>query len=232
MKVYKVLAIISIIIIVISIIIGGTYLLNEYKYNKIEQLINEAELRHKNEIDQKEKSEYETEQEERLEYSAEEKKRLQNEADRNTELQYELMLQTIKENKDYYVDFSKKFLSEFEKFGYDEWYAKSGSFGFYKVSDKLGNEFNSNLLGNISNCRIINVDGIISVIYQYPDSISGVDYYLPVPLQEYAYDCSIIYIPDECMNEESIAILSRKIDGITDENIGNNLFIAKHSIRG
>jgi hypothetical protein len=222
MKVYKVLIIIFIFIAVISIIIGGTYFINEYKNDQIEKLIYEAELRKSNELEQKEKTEYE----------AEERKRLQKEAYQNEELQYELILQTIKENKDYYVEFSKKFLSEFEKFGYDDWYAQSGNFGLYKVRDKLEIVYNSGLLGNINNCSIRNVEGITFVGFQYPDAIIGVDYYAPDPFQQYSYDCTIIYIPDEYMYEQSITILSRKIDGFTDENIGNNLFVVKHSIRG
>jgi uncharacterized protein YxeA len=232
MKVYKTLTTIFVIIAVFLIIIGGIYSIINNKYDQIEKLINEAELRKTNEVDQKEKLEYEAEERKKLEYSDEEKKRLQKEDFQNQELQYQLILQTVKENSDYYVDFSKKFLLEFEKFGYDEWYAQSGSFDFYKVRDKLENEYNSDLLGHIDNCEIRNVEGIIFVYFKYLDDIIGLDYYAPDPFQQYSYGCSIIYIPDEYMNEESIAIVSGKFDYFTDENIGNNLFVAKQSIMG
>jgi hypothetical protein len=45
---------------------------------------------------------------------------------------------------------------------------------------------------------------------------------------EWYYDYSVIYIPDEYINEESIAILDTEFSGFTDENIGNNLFVFKH----
>jgi hypothetical protein len=220
MKTNKKLIFAIIIITAISIVIGGTYLINEYKYDQIEKSIYEAELRKTDEA----------EQEERLYYSDEERKRLQNESEINVELQYELILQNIEENSDYYVGFSKKFLLEFEKYGYDYTYDTYGDFSLGNVIDELKNEFNSNLLGAISGCQIGNVEGIIFVVLSYPDRIRGFDYYVPDPPWQYSYDCSIIYIPDEYMNEESISILSIKIDGFTDENIGNNLFVAKHSI--
>jgi uncharacterized protein YxeA len=222
MKAYRTLTIIFIVITVLLSVTGVIYSINNYKYDQIEKLIYEAELRKRNEVEQKEK----------IEYEAEERKKLQNEAYQNEELQYELILQTIKENSDYYVDFSKKFISEFEKFGYDDLNAQSGNFDFYKVRDKLEIVYNSDLLGNINNCSIRNIEGITFVVYKYPDYIIGVDYNAPDPFRQYSYGCFIIYIADEYMNEESIAILSRKIDGFTDENIGNNLFVAKQSVMG
>jgi hypothetical protein len=208
--------------------VGVICSISNHNYDQIEKLLYESELRKRNELEQKEK----------IECKAKERKRLQNEADQNEELQYELILQTIKENSDYYVDFSKKALSEFENYGYDYIYDINGFFVLGNVREKLENEFNidllrnSELLGHIDNCYIANLEGIIFVILQYPNPIIGVDYYVPEPFQQYSYGCSIIYIPDEYMYEQSIAILSRKIDGFTDENIGNNLFVAKHSIRG
>jgi uncharacterized protein YxeA len=232
MKVYKTLTTIVVIIAVFLIVIGGIYLIINYKYDQIEKLINEAELRKTDETHEKEKLEYEAEERKKLEYSDEEKKRLQKEDFQNQELQYQLILQTVKENSDYYADFSKRFLIEFEKYGHDEWYDKSGVFDLYKVRDKLENEYNSDLLGNIDNVRIRNIEGVIFVRFKYPNAIIGIDYYAPDPYQQYSYDCSIIYIPDEYMNEESIAILYRFLDGFTDENLGNNLFVAKQSIMG
>jgi hypothetical protein len=208
MKVYKTLTIIFVIIAVFLIIIGGLYSKNAY----------ESEQR--NEVEQKEKIEYE-----------EERKRLQYEAEQNAKLQYDLMLQTIEENSDYYVDFSKKFLSEFEKFGYDDYYDTYGVFHLDKVIDKLENEFNSDLLGYVSYCYICNIEGIVFVNFESNYTIRGCSY--PNDNRDYykwQYDCSVIYIPDEHMNEKSIALLDREISGFTDEKLKENLFIVKYPI--
>jgi hypothetical protein len=221
MKVYKTLTTIFIIIAVILIIIGGIYSIINYKYNQIEKAIYEAELRKANEVDRKEK----------IKYEAEERKRLQYEAEQNAELEYELMLQTITENSDYYVDFSNKFLLEFEKFGYDEYYDTYGVFHLEKVIAKLENEFNDDLFGYVSYCYICNIDGIILVYFESNYTIRGVTY--PSDNRdcyEWEYYCSVIYIPDEYMNEETINTLKTKSNRFTDENIGNNLFIIKHPI--
>jgi hypothetical protein len=204
MKVYKTLTIIFIIISVILIIIAGA-----------NSIIKSIETNHK----------------QQLQFESEQRSNLQDEAYKNSELQYELMLQTIKDNSDYYLSFSKEFLSEFEKYGYDEWYEKRGNFDFYKVSDKLEIEYNVDLLGIENDCCIRNIEGIVVVYFEKPYTIKGIfytgnalDYY------EYVYYCSVIYVPDEYINSESIAILNREIFGFTDENIGDNLFIVVHPI--
>jgi hypothetical protein len=156
MKFYKKLIIISIIVTVICITISTTYLINEYIYDQGVKQRYEAELRRRKET---------------LYY-----KELQKEADQNTKLQYELMLQTIKDNSDYYISFSKEFLSKFETYGYDEYYDTYGVFYLEKVKDKLENVFNRDVLGYEGNCFISNTDGIILVNYRYNYMIKGVSY--------------------------------------------------------
>jgi uncharacterized protein YxeA len=236
-KVYKKLIITIIVIIVIIIIIGGLYTINEYRYDQLEKLIYEAELRKNNEVEQKEKIKFEAEQKkreeieqkERLEYSDDERKKLQNVADQKAKLQYELMLQTIEENSDFYVSFSKKSLTEFYKYGYDYNYDNNGFFILGYIKEKLENEFNSDLLVNINSSYIVNEEGIIFVMLQYPFRIMKDYYYSSGSVEQYSFDYSIIYIPDEYLNAESIAKLSSEFYGFTDENLEDNLYIAKNS---
>jgi hypothetical protein len=169
---------------------------------------------------------HQNQQIERIYYKGERIKEMQNASDLYEELQYELMCQTIRENSDYYEDFSKKFLSEFEKFGYDELYEMNGSFDLQKVDDKLENEINRDLVGHRS--HIYNENGIIFVILGYPKSIDVFDFSRGYTSLE-SYDCSIIYIPDEYMNEESISTL--KNSGILPfEHIKGNLFVMKYPV--
>jgi hypothetical protein len=154
MKANKKLTIICIIITVICIIISSTYLINEYKYDQEVKLRYEAELRRREEVLQR--------------------KELQKEADQNARLQYESMLQAIKENSDYYVSFSKKCFSEFQEYGYDEFYEANGSFNLGIIKNNLENEYKSDLLGRIDDSYIIKEEGIIYVSLAAPRRIKGV----------------------------------------------------------
>jgi hypothetical protein len=170
---------------------------------------------------------YEMEQIEKLYYEAEDVKALQNASNQYEELQYKLMCQTIEENSDYYENFSKNCISQFEEYGYDELYTMNDSFDLYTIiENELKNDFNRDLLRY--DCHISNVEGIIFVGLTYSKSIE-VLYFSDTSTHLDYYDCSIIYIPDKYMNEESISTL--KNSGILPfEHIKGNLFVMRHPI--
>jgi hypothetical protein len=202
MKIYKIIAFTFILAAVLLIIILGAYAaFSSYEYAEFERKRDEAK---------------EPEQTEAIQYTPEEIEKLQYEADQNYELKYDLMIKTIEENSDYYESFSKEFITEFEKYGYDSHYENSGTFKLRNVEDKMKIEFNSDLLGK--ECYIRNEIGIIYVDLDYPIAIDVYGFY-----SRY----SIIYIPDEYMNDEVITKLNTEIHGSTLENIKENLFIAK-----
>jgi hypothetical protein len=61
----------------------------------------------------------------------------------------------------------------------------------------------------------------------YPVSIKVLDFSNGYT-QLFSYDCSIIYFPDEYMNEESIETLKTRIDDL--EHVTGNLFVIKYPI--
>jgi hypothetical protein len=175
--------------------------------------------------DQEEQLEYGTNQRNELEqFDHEKRKQIEDEAEQYRKLQYELMLQTIEENSDYYISFSKRFLSEFEKFIYIE----HNPFNFYltleDIYDRLDDEFNNDLLGK--NCYIRQDVGITYVQLEYPDSIRVLDY-AHSSIASYKYsEYWVIYIPDKYLNEEVIDSLSKEVFFKSLKNVKDNLFIA------
>jgi hypothetical protein len=124
------------------------------------------------------------------------------------------------------VSFSKKCLTEFEKHGYDEYYIMNGYFDLYTIiKHKLENEFNRDLMRY--ECYIQNIEGIVFVVLRYPVNIRVLEFYYGYTGLE-SYDCSIMYIPDEYLNEESIATLDARI--LPFEKVKGNLFVMKHPI--
>jgi hypothetical protein len=204
MKVYNIIKIIFIIVFVILIFIGATYTF--IKYEVIEKL------------------QYETEQKEKSEYEREQIKILQKEADQNTKLQYELICQTIVENSDYYINFSKKFISVYEEFGYTKYNAGYDFFWLNNIDERLEYESNNDLLGNESKIR--NEIGIRYVELVYPKYAEVFNYSHEYTVHQ-IYNCLIIYIPDEYMDEELINTLNKEIYGTTLEKLKDNLFVAK-----
>jgi hypothetical protein len=225
MKAYKNLIIKSIIVIIAILLltfIAAIYLVHKYDQNEKTQneTIKQAELQYKEAKKEKEK------------YEAEQRKKLQDEADQSLELQYQLIRQTVEENSDYYVSFSKEFLSVFNESAITETFDKNYSFGYLNFESKLENEFNTDLLGRASECNVINFTGITFVDLMYAEPMTGVNYYERDDNRDYyAYEfnvyCSVVYIPDEYMNEESINTLNTKIYSSTLENIKDNLFVAE-----
>ncbi|MDR0943138.1 MAG: hypothetical protein LBM41_01240 [Ruminococcus sp.] len=132
--------------------------------------------------------------------------------------EYELMCKNIEENSEYYVNFSKKLISLYEEFGYDE-------FDFENGESELEYDIKSDLLGNKGFIR--NELGITYVRLVYPDSIKGfwmINYNLTF---RYYYDRYwIVYIPDEYMDEETIDMLSKEHFGSNLNNVKGNLFVS------
>jgi hypothetical protein len=177
--------------------------------------------------EQRAKTQFEIEKHEKFQYQENRIEAVQNAADQYHELQLRFMYQTIEENSDYYESFSKKCISEFDEYGNEEFYTIEGSFDLYEIiNNKLESEFNRDLVGY--DCRIINEEGVIFVILGYPMSIKVFDFTDGSYGLE-SYDCSIIYIPDEYMNEESIATLE-KSGMLPFENVKGNLFVMKYPI--
>jgi hypothetical protein len=170
---------------------------------------------------------YEMEQIEKLHNEAEEIKALQNASDQYEELQYKLMCQTIEENYDYYESFSKKCISEFEEDRDDEFYTMNGFFDLYTIIEsELKEDFNNDLIKH--DCYIVNEEGIIFVQLKYPVSIEMFDF-SNGSTHLYSYDCTVIYIPDEYLNEESIATVYAGFR-LPFENIKENLFVMRHPV--
>jgi hypothetical protein len=158
-------------------------------------------------------------------YESEKRSKLQDEANKNSELQYELMLQTIKDNSDYYVNFSKEFISLYEEFDYDKYDNNYGFYEKYAIEERLEYESNSDLIGNESYIR--NEIGIIYVQLEYPDRIAVFDDLSDDGKAQYLYQkYCVVYIPDEYVNKESIATLNTKIHYGSLRNVKDNLFIA------
>jgi aspartyl/asparaginyl-tRNA synthetase len=177
--------------------------------------------------EQRAQTQFEIEQHEKLSYEVTKLEALQNASDQYEELQYKLMCQIIEENSDYYESFSKKCIFEFKEYEDDEFYAINGFFDLYTIiNNKLDNEFNRDLVRY--DCRIYNVKGIIFVVLGYPVSIKDF-YFSSDSIHLYSYDCSIIYIPDEFMNEESITTVKTELR-LPIENIKGNLFVMKHPV--
>jgi hypothetical protein len=207
-KANKKLKIILIIAIELLIIIGVRYAI--YRHDLNEQL------------------QYEAEQSERRQFKIEESIRLKDETDKNTKIEYELMLQTIEENSEYYISFSKKFLSEFEKSGYEQNYPNFHSFGLDKVLDSLENEINRKLVGKDSEVR--NEIGIIYVQLYYPFVIRVFDYIDDDFFTHYYYrEYAVVYIPDEYMDDDLIAALIDEIN-ISLRHVKDNLFLFQYPV--
>jgi hypothetical protein len=207
MKKLIIFAIIAIVL--LNTILVANVLIKSYKAEQREELL------------------YRIEKDTKLYYANEHIMALRNASDQYEELQYRLICQTIEENYDYYESFSKKCISEFEEYRDDEFYIMNGSFDLYTIiNNKLENEFDRDLV--TYDCRIMNEDGIIFVILGYPVDIK-VLYFSDGYTTLKSYDCSVIYIPDEYMNEESIATL--KNSGILPfEHVKGNLFVMKYPV--
>jgi hypothetical protein len=203
----------------------STILHSEVEQN--EKLQSEAEQSTKlqSEAEQSEKLQQEFEQDKKRQYLPEERDELQNLSQKYEQVQYELICLTIEKNSDYYKSFSEKCIFEFEENGYAENFAVGDLFNLEKIEDKLEDEYNTDLLSG--HMIIHNIEGIILVQLQYAVSIE-VYYFSDGFVDPLSYDCSVIYVPDEYMNEESIAALKTRIDSL--ENIKDNLFIVKHTL--
>jgi uncharacterized protein YozE (UPF0346 family) len=211
-KASKLITIICVIITTICVlIIAINVIVESYKADQIEQL--------------------ESEHKDKTHYDPEEIQKLQYEDDQNAEIQYELICQMIEENSDYYVNISKKFISTFKEYAATEPNAYKDSFSLSRIRSKFENDYNHQLLGLAEHCYIMNEIGITYVDLEYPISINGV-YYSHGYIDYYYYYCSVIFIPDEYMDEEIITTLNTKIYGKTLKNIKDNLFIAKGYIIG
>jgi hypothetical protein len=211
-KVSKIITIMSIIITAICVlIIAINAIIESCEANQIEQLESEHKC----------KTHYDPEEIEKLQY----------ESDQNAEIQYERICQMIEENSDYYENISKKFISAFEEYAATEPNAYKDSFSLSGIRSKFENDYNHQLLGLAEHCYIRNEIGITYVDLEYPISITGV-YYSHGYIDDYSYYCSVIFIPDEFMDEEIISTLNTKIYGKTLKNIKDNLFIAKGYIIG
>jgi hypothetical protein len=93
--------------------------------------------------EQREQTLFEINQHEALQHEARMIETLQDVSDHYEELQNELIYQTVEENYDYYVSFSKKCLVEFEKHGYNENLEINDHFSLYTIiNDNLKNEVN------------------------------------------------------------------------------------------
>jgi hypothetical protein len=135
------------------------------------------------------------------------------------------MCQNIEENSDYYIEFSKKFISVFEEFGF---YWFRNEWGFYEPpggSERLEFEINSELLGYESYIR--NYGEYSYVELEYPYLIEIFLYCNKHDEYHYFYNkYVVIYIPDEYMNEETIDIINTKHFHSGLRNIKDNLFVA------
>jgi hypothetical protein len=148
--------------------------------------------------------------------------KLQNILDKYEEAQYRVMCLTIEKNSDYLESFSKKCLYEFEEYEYDGKLGEYDAFDLRKIEDIL-EDFNYELLSE--RLFIQSVKGVIFVQLQYAGSIEF--YYSNDFADPSSYDCSVIYVPDEYMNEESIETLKKGMDDLL--HVTGNLFVAKHS---
>jgi hypothetical protein len=138
------------------------------------------------------------------------------------------MLQTIEENSEYYMSFSKMFLSEFEKSGYEQNYPNFHSFGLEKVLDNLENEINSELVGIDSAVR--KEIGIIYVHLYYPFAIRVFDYIGDDFSAHYYYsEYAVVYIPDEYMDDDLVAALIDEIN-IPLKHVKDNLFLFQYPV--
>jgi hypothetical protein len=149
--------------------------------------------------------------------------KLQYEASQNYELQYESMIKTIKENSDYYENFSKEFISVFEEFGYDRFKTSWGFYERYDIENRLEYEFNYDLLGREGYVNYAR--GLTYVKLKYHDSILMFDYSQGEDFY-YSDEFWVVYIPYEYMDEETIATISREDFGSGLMNVKDNLFIA------
>jgi hypothetical protein len=141
--------------------------------------------------------------------------------EKNAKIQYELMCQNIKENSEYYEDFSKKFISVYEEFGYDRYDTDCGFYEKHLTEERLEYESNKNLIGYES--RILYHKGICYIVLHYPDRIKKFNY----NSEYYYYDSyAVVYIPDEFMDEVSIETLNIEVYSGTLKNIKDNLFVA------
>jgi hypothetical protein len=142
--------------------------------------------------------------------------------------QYELICQTIDENREYYIEFSNEFISVFdknhptpeEKSRYGEIYP------LLVVYDELKNELNTNLVGY--DCRLIKREvGSSDIKYveiEYPYSIESFDFLLRFKTKfQIAY--FVIYIPDKFMSPSILTnILGEDYHSLYRND---NLFVVK-----
>jgi hypothetical protein len=125
-------------------------------------------------------------------------------SDQNEKAQYELMIQTVEENSDYYENFAIKFITKAEEFGYDQNSLTDLRFELFRI-DRNEIEYNNDLLigGSIRHNK-----GVRYVVFEYPARVR-VFYSWHNFTAKYFHDTVLIlYIPDEYMNEASIVTLS------------------------
>jgi hypothetical protein len=194
----------------------------------------EQKAKLQSEAKQSSKLQYESEKSSKLQSRVEERAQLQYEAEQNEKLQYEfeqkaildyeLMCKNIEENSDYYIEFSEKFISLYEEFGYDTYKIDRGFYELYNPNELFEYEFDSDLLGYESHIR--NYERYSYVELEYPDTIDGYAYCNKHDEYHYFYNkYMVIYIPDEYMNKETIdIIMTTKLRDL--KHIKDNLFVA------
>jgi hypothetical protein len=218
--IFAIIAILLLIVVLIPIAMNKSYQAEQIAQQQYETELN-AKLQ--SQAEQIAKLQAEVEQSEKNQFTNEDHMKLQNILDKYEEAQYRVMCLTIEKNSDYLERFSKKCLFKFEEYGYDVNFGKGDIFDLRRIEDIFDVDFNIELLRKRSFIR--NVRGVIVVQLEYAGSIEF--YYSSDFTNPSSYDCSVIYVPDEYLNEESIEILQSALDSL--EHITDNLFVAKHS---
>jgi hypothetical protein len=229
MKKIMFLAIILITLLSVVLITNTLYKLSEAKQIAQKQYEAEQSAILQSEAEQNAKLQSEAEQSAKVQAEAEQHAKLQAEAEKIEKYEYEMICQHIEEASEELKSFSKKFLSVYNEYGFDYF---DVNYGFLK----RGNS--DEQLEYKSNIDILEIMDMIGVAHGTPSNFVVEEFvFLEYPARTKVYKyCHIhseyhyfekwyciFYIPDQYLNDESIAALNEFYDG-TIQHVKDNLF--------
>jgi flagellar motility protein MotE (MotC chaperone) len=198
----------------------------QYDAEKSEKLHFEVErsANLQSEADQNEQLQREAELNTKLQAEAEANIKLQHEYEQQEKLDYGLMCQHIEDNNDKIESVAKKLISVYEEFDYDRAAVNNGFFRNDNAEGLL--EFNTNIdslyLDRHFGCSQNN--GYSFAFFEFPGYFEVFEYCnLHSKYHYFSKRYYIIYIPDEYLDESSIASLNESYNG-TLRNVKDNLF--------
>jgi hypothetical protein len=224
MKKIILFTIIVIILFSIALIIDFISISFDSKQIVQQQYVAEQNTILQSEVEQSAKIKSETKQSEKLQQEADQNAKLQAEAEKIEEYEYKMICKDIEDKYDQIESISKTLISVYKEFGYDE--VAVNDYFSNSDNDEVLYEYRSNIesLEFLCYFRCIQNDGYTYVGFDYPAGTALFEYCdLHSEYHNFGKRYCLIYIPDEHLDEESIAILNESFNR-TLQNVKDNLF--------